>query len=86
MALPGWKDAAGAAGTAVAGLQTQPVANNVSIVLHGITSIYSKRVLECMPRELLLAGFLRDSLMNKRAACSWKGNHCVYVPFGGRFA
>ncbi|PNH04695.1 hypothetical protein TSOC_009101 [Tetrabaena socialis] len=44
-------------------------------ICQGIGSAFSPRVLECMPRELLLEGFVRDSIFNQAAGVQLSAEH-----------
>lgn len=49
-------------------VKLQFVASTVSILWSGYERIFSRRVLECMPRELLYEALVRDGLMDRPAS------------------
>ncbi len=49
-------------------IKTQVVVSTASVLWPAFHSIYSRRVLDCMPRELLLEALVRDSLQDRPAA------------------
>lgn len=66
-------------------IKAQLLPGGLSILLPAFDRIYSRRVLECMPRELLYEAMVRDSLLHRPAAMRLEAKE-VEVTFSDQLA